>query len=307
MGKVIVIVGPTCSGKTKLSLLLAKKLNSQIISADSRQIFKYLTIGTAKPSKDELNNTKHYFIDYLEPDENFNVYLFERESLDIIKRMHEKNIIPIVVGGSGLYIKALVDGIFEVPDTDEEIKNELNDIKKNKGINFLYEMLKEIDPVSAKSMLPQNWKRVSRAIEVYRMTGKYIWQLQENYKREIDINFLQFGLNWKREELYNNINNRVDKMIENGLLNEVKAILNMGFSKNLNALNTVGYKELIAYLDGEIDFNTAVDLIKRNTRRFAKRQMTWFKKDKRILWMDVDSGTSFDKLNNEIINFIKMD
>lgn len=307
MERVIVIVGPTCSGKTKLSLSIAQKLNTEIISADSRQIYRYLTIGTAKPSVKELSNIKHHFIDRCEPNENFNVYQFEREALEVIKSLHSQGKIPIVVGGSGLYIKSLIDGIFQVPDANEELKNELNYIKTNKGINGLYEMLKDIDPISANSMLPQNWKRVMRAIEVYKITGRFIWQLQGEYERDIKLNFYQFGLNWNRAELYGNINSRVDEMIESGLLEEVESLLSKGFSQELNSMNTVGYKELIHYLEDKDSLENAINLIKRNTRRFAKRQLTWFRKDKRILWFDVDSKTSFDKLAEEIIKIINVD
>jgi len=304
MERVVVIVGPTCSGKTKLALALAAKLNSEIISADSRQIYKYLSIGTAKPLQSELLKVHHHFIDELNPDENFNVYQFERRSFEIINLLHSQEKIPIVAGGSGLYIKALVDGIFEAPDADENIRAELLSVKNESGNEALYNILKQCDPVSTESMLPQNWKRVIRAIEVYKLTGKFIWQLQKEFKRENCFQFIQIGLNWNREELYLNINNRVDDMIESGLIEEVKNILSIGYSKSLNALNTVGYKEIIQFLENELDLVTAIDLIKRSTRRFAKRQLTWFRKDKRIIWLDIDSNTSFDKLADEIIKIV---
>lgn len=302
--KVIVIVGPTCSGKTKVSIDLALKLDTEIISADSRQIYKFLNIGTAKPSKEELKKRKHHFIDFLLPDENYNVSKFENDSLAVIEKLFYDNKIPIVVGGSGLYIHALIDGIFDAVDTDEEFRTEFNFKRDKYGNQYWFEELKKVDPQSASKMLPQNWKRVMRALEVYHLTGKPIWKFQKEYKRESNINFIQFGIDWPRELLYNNINNRVDNMINNGFVEEVKNILKMGYSKNVNSLNTVGYKELIAYLENEMTFERAIDLIKRNTRRYAKRQLTWFRKDKRIIWLNVDSENKLNELPDYIINYI---
>lgn len=299
--KVIIITGPTCSGKTKIGISLAKKLHTEIISADSRQIFKYLNIGTAKPTTDELQLVKHHFIDLLEPDKEYNVSKFETEALKIIDELLERGKIPIVVGGSGLYIKALVEGIFDSVDVDEEFREELKQKREKFGNEYLYEELKKVDPQSASKMLPQNWKRVMRALEVYHLTGEPIWKIQENYERKVDYNFVQFGLNWDRKILYANIESRVDEMIENGLVNEVKNVLANGFSKNLNALNTVGYKEIISHLGNEITLERAIELIKRNTRRFAKRQMTWFRKSKKIQWLACDENITSEQLVSLII------
>lgn len=301
--KVIVITGPTCSGKTFLSLVLAEKLKTEIISADSRQIYKYLDIGTAKPSKDETSRVRHHFIDELYPDEEFNVSRFEEQSLDIIGDLAHNNIIPVAVGGSGLYIRALVDGIFNTADTDENYRLELKEKMDKFGQEFLYTELQKVDPEGAATMLPQNWKRVIRALEVYYLTGKSILEHHKEYKRETNIEFLQFGLNWQRDILYNNIEARVDKMIESGLVEEVEKVLNMGYKKDVNALNTVGYKEIISYLDKEITLDRAIELIKRNTRRFAKRQMTWFRADKRITWFDVSGEKDLLKAASEITGF----
>lgn len=299
--KVIVIAGPTCSGKTTLSILLAEKLNTEIISADSRQFYKYLDIGTAKPDKHILKKVKHHFINILEPDEYFNVSLFEKRALNIIDGLLAKNKIPIVVGGSGLYVKALTEGIFDEADYNEEIRNKLMLIKKEKGKEGLYIELKLVDPESASKMLPQNWKRVLRALEVYYSTGQQIWKFHEKQERKVDIEFNIYGLNWKKEVLYKNIELRVDSMIDNGLIEEIKYILDKGYSKTLNSLNTVGYKEIISYLDGEISQDSAVDLIKRNTRRYAKRQMTWFRGVEEVHWFDVSSFDDLDNICEEII------
>jgi len=303
--KVVCIVGPTCSGKTSLSIMLAEIFSTEIISADSRQIYKHLTIGTAKPSDEQLKKIKHHFIDELNPDEYFNVSIFEQESLKIIERLFSENKIPVIAGGSGLYIKALVEGIFDSVDTDPEVRKNLLLKKQEYGIDYLYDELKKVDPVSADKMFPQNWKRVIRALEVYYSTGIPIWELQQKHKRETSINFLQYGLLWNRNILYKNIEERVDLMIENGLLDEVRGILSSGFGKELNSLNTVGYKEIISYFNKEISLDKAVELIKRNTRRFAKRQMTWFRKDERIKWINVDDENDLafvcKKIYDEVI------
>lgn len=298
----IVIVGPTCSGKTDLSLMLAEHFNTEIISADSRQIFKYLNIGTAKPDFALLSKIKHHFIDELLPDEEFNVNNFEKKSLSIIDKLFIFNKLPIIAGGSGLYIKALVDGIFDNVEIEQNIRIQVKDRYNKFGPIYLYHELKEKDPVSAEKMLPSNWKRVIRALEVFDSTGKPIWYWQQNYKRESNINFIQYGLNWSRSVLYSNIESRVDKMLQAGLLAELENVLGKGFGKNLNALNTVGYKELVDYLENKISLEKAEELIKRNTRRYAKRQMTWFNKDERINWFNISSANQLNDVKEKIID-----
>ncbi|MGQ9798749.1 MAG: tRNA (adenosine(37)-N6)-dimethylallyltransferase MiaA [Ignavibacterium sp.] len=301
--KVIVIVGPTCSGKTRLSLILAEKLKSEIISADSRQVYKYLNIGTAKPNSDELKRVKHYFIDQLEPDEEFNADIFSKKAKEIISKLIEKNIIPIVVGGSGLYIKALIDGITQTVVSDKSLRNELLELRKIYGNDYLYNELKKIDPISAEKMLPQNWKRVIRAIEVFRLTGKPIWQHHiENPVQQQEFEFIQYGLKWERKKLYQNIECRVDEMIRNGFVEEVKLILDKGYPKEINSLNTLGYREIIDLLDNKFTFDEMVNRIKTNTRRFAKRQLTWFNADKRIKWFELES---YEELNIIAENILK--
>jgi tRNA dimethylallyltransferase len=203
-----------------------------------------------------------------------------------------------------LYIRAVVDGIFDIVDTDEDYRTKLMEEKEKYGNEFLYEKLKKVDSKSVENLIPQNWKRIIRALEVYKLTGEPIWKLQKEYKRETNLNFIQYGLNWERETLYKNIELRVDKMIEAGLVIEVERILQLGYNKNINALNTVGYKEIIEYLDGKITLPRAIELIKRNTRRYAKRQLTWFRKDKRIKWFDVKSKNDFSKITQSILSDI---
>lgn len=302
--KVIVITGPTCSGKTTLSLNLAEQFKSEIISADSRQIYKYLDLGTAKPSIKELKLVKHNLIDFLDPKEEYNVSKFEKDALTEISRILNNKMLPIVVGGSGLYIKAIVDGIFDTVDTDEGIRQKLMVERKEFGNEYIYKKLKKYDPKTASLLLPQNWKRIIRALEVYFITGTPIWKHQKDYKRELDFTFFQFGLNWEREVLYSNIEKRVDQMIDLGLVEEVKSILRNGYPKELNALNTVGYKEIIEHFEGKISLDRAVELIKRNTRRYAKRQLTWFRKDERIKWYDVKSENDLQHISSDIYSKI---
>ena len=299
--RVIIIVGPTCSGKTILGIKLAGLLNTEIISADSRQFYKKLNIGTAKPSEEELIKVKHHFIDTLNPDDEYNVSKYSEESEKIIDDLLERKKIPLVVGGSGLYIKTLIDGIVETADKDDEYRKKLLEIKSNEGIKKLYETLQEVDPVSASNMLPQNWKRVMRALEVRHITGIPIWEHHQNQEKKNKYQFWQYGLNWQRELLYSNIDKRVDEMINNGLVEEVKKLLGEGFSDKLNALNTVGYKEIISHLKKEINLDKAIELIKRNTRRYAKRQLTWFRKDDRIKWYDIKDFSELDQISEKII------
>lgn len=302
---VVIILGPTASGKTAASIELAKKIDTEIISADSRQIFKFLDIGTAKPESWELKTVKHHFIDEIKPDEEFNANIFETRSLKIIEDLLAKGKTPIVAGGSGLYIQALVDGIFDVTDTDEELRNEFLKLKAEKGIEYLYFELQKVDPVSSKKMLPQNWKRVIRALEIYRLTGKPIWQVQAEYKRNVDVKFIQFGLKWDRDILYERINARTELMIQNGLVEETKKIISLGYNKDLNSLNTVGYKEIFSFLEGEFSLEKSIELIKRNTRRFAKRQMTWFRRDKRINWLELKKEEDLLKVSDKIFEQLK--
>ena len=298
--KVIVIVGPTCSGKTRLGSLLAEQVNGEIISADSRQVYKYLDIGTAKPEDYILKKVKHHFISQLTPDEDFNVSKFEKQALEVIEKIFSNGKQPIVVGGTGLYIKALLDGIFDTADKDEEYRKQLLLLKNEFGNQYLYDKLLKADPDSASKMQPSNWKRVIRALEVYNLTGEKIGVHQKRFERKINWNFIQFGLNWERKILYNNIEKRVDEMMKAGLVNEVKNILKKGYNKNLNSLNTVGYKEIISYLGNEISLERAIELIKRNTRRYAKRQMTWFNKDQRIRWYDVKKPDDLDNICKQL-------
>jgi len=303
--KALAIVGPTASGKTKLSLIVAEKLDGEIISADSRQIYRYMDIGTAKPSPEEREKVKHYFIDELNPDEEFNAGLFGEKARKIIEDIFSRGKVPIIVGGSGLYIKSLIDGFFEGPGADWELREILYRRAKDLGKESLYEELKKVDPVSAQKIHPNNLKRVIRALEVYYITGKPISQLQQTVKPEINFKTVQVGLKWDRKKLYKRIEERVEEMIRNGLIDEVKKLREMGYDKNLNSLQTVGYKEVFDYLDGLISYDRMIYLIKRNSRRYAKRQLTWFRQDERIIWIDVDEDTDFNELAEKVVEIFR--
>ena len=299
--KVLVIVGPTASGKTKLSIIVAERINGEIISADSRQIYKLMDIGTAKPSIEDRKRIKHYFIDELYPDQSFNAGEYGIKGREIIEDILSRGKVPIVVGGSGLYIRSLIDGFFEGPGASPELRKKLYEEAEKYGRNRLHDKLKEIDPEAASKIHPNNLERIIRALEVFYLTGKPISQLQKESKPEINFKPVQIGLNWERKVLYRRIDERVDKMIEDGLIDEVKKLKSLGYSPKFNSLRTVGYKEVFDYLDGKISYDEMVYLIKRNSRRYARRQLIWFRQDKRIIWLDVNEATNFYELADKVI------
>jgi len=272
------IVGPTASGKTALSLELAEWLDANIISADSRQVYRHMDIGTATPSDEELSRVKHYFINERNPDEKFSAGEFGIEARKIIgeKISNGKNI--IVCGGSGLYVQAVRGMISDTLSSDEDIRQAIQIKAKVKGWPALFAELKVIDPDYAKGIDAKNPKRVCRALEIWEMTGKKPSEVFKEQENEFPWKHMMIGLDPERKLLYARINRRVHDMINTGLINEVKALLDAGYSAGLNALNTVGYKEIIAFLNDEMDKETAISEIQKNTRRFAKRQMTWFRK-----------------------------
>ena len=305
MKKVIAIAGPTASGKTQISIEIALKLNGIIISADSRQVYKHIPITSAVPSKEERKGIKHYFIEELEPDMDFNAGEFGKNGRKIIKNIFAKGKQPVICGGSGLYLKSLIDGFFEEDAKNKEIKDTLNEKLITKGKEYLYNELMKIDPVTASKITPDFSRRIIRALEVFYTSGKRMSELQKE-KIDIDFETAQYGLEWERELLYERINKRVDNMIDNGLILEVKKLIENGFSyKTHNSLNTVGIKEVMKHLEGEYSFDEMVSLIKQNTRRFAKRQITWFKRDSRIKWIQMNPNDDFVKKAEEIIEDFK--
>jgi tRNA dimethylallyltransferase len=298
--RVLALVGPTASGKTPLGVLLADRLKGEIVSADSRQVYKYLDIGTAKPTREQRNQIRHHFIDILEPTEEYSAGQYGREALRTIKRILQRGRLPILVGGSGLYVRAVIDGLFEGPGKDPEIRFMLEERLKNEGAASLLEQLKNVDPESARTIPPSKPRRILRALEVYFITGKPLSRFHAEQQRQSEVEFIQFGLDWDRKELYERIERRVDRMMEEGFLDEVRNLRKMGLNPSLNALNSVGYKELFDYLDGKLRLDEAVGLIKRNTRRFAKRQLTWFRPDTRIRWITMQ-GKSLEEVATRIL------
>jgi tRNA dimethylallyltransferase len=291
----IVIAGPTAIGKTALSIAIAKAYNCPIISADSRQFFKEMNIGNAKPTVAEMNGIPHYLIDSHTITEDYNVGKYEIESIALLEKLFQTNEKIILVGGSGLYIDAVCKGFDELPEADIETRNKINSVLKSKGIEGLQELLKELDINYYNKVDLQNPQRLSRALEVCLTTGIPYSTFRKGKIKKRNFNIIKIGLNTSRDVLYNRINQRVDEMMTHGLLNEVKSLLPF---KHLNALQTVGYKELFDYLENKTDLKSAIDLIKQNTRRFAKRQLTWFRKDEEIKWFEPSQI-------NEIMNYIK--
>jgi tRNA dimethylallyltransferase len=298
--RVPVLVGPTASGKTAVSLELAGHLDAEIISADSRQIYKYMDIGTAKPTEADRMAVRHYFVDELLPDQDFNAGEFGRLGREIVTDIINRGKTPLVVGGSGLYIRALVDGFFEGPAADPETRRSLYEQLHERGKDYLYEKLQDVDPVSASRMIPANTRRIIRALEVFRLTGVPI---SSHHQHSIEPGFRPViaGLEWERAQLYERINRRVDDMMADGLVDEVRRLRDLGYDPGLNALQTVGYREVFQYLDGKRSLDETVALIKQNTRRFAKRQITWFRPDTRIVRYAVSEETDLDALCDAIL------
>jgi tRNA dimethylallyltransferase len=290
----IILTGPTAVGKTDLSIKLAGAVNGEIISADSMQVYKHMNIGTAKIKPSEMNGIKHYLIDEFNPQEDFNVVKFKEYAEKYMAEIYEKGKIPIIAGGTGFYIQAVLYGIdFEENEEDTSpgtsYRSELELLAQEKGPLYLHSMLQETDPASAQSIHPNNVKRVIRALEYYKQTGNKISEHnQEQRQKESPYNFCYFVLNNKRDVLYERINKRVEMMMEHGLAEEVKQLLDMGCTKDMVSMQGLGYKEIIEYLEGKYTLEEAVYIIKRDTRHFAKRQLTWFKREKDVIWMNKD-------------------
>ncbi|WP_426430743.1 tRNA (adenosine(37)-N6)-dimethylallyltransferase MiaA [Winogradskyella sp. HB-48] len=284
MTKILIsIVGPTAIGKTALSIKLAQHFRTEIISADSRQFFKEMSIGTAVPSKEELQTAKHHFIQHISIKDNYSVGDFERDAVSKIAEIHKNNDISIMVGGSGLYVKAVTMGLDNFPNVDENIRLKLNQELKVNGLQHLQEQLKTLDLKTYKTIAIDNPQRVVRALEICIGTGKPYSSFLTSPEKNRNFKIISIGLDAERSIIYNRIEKRVDIMVKDGLIEEAKELFKY---KDLNALNTVGYKELFKYFEGECTLDLAISEIKKNTRRFAKRQLTWFRKDKSIKWFD---------------------
>ena len=284
----IILAGPTAVGKTDLSIALAKRIHGQIISADSMQVYKGMDIGTAKITSDEMQGVPHYLIDVLDPTEDFNVVTFQRMAKDAMEKIYAAGDIPILVGGTGFYIQALLYDIdFEENDVDTSIREKYQRIVKVQGADYLHEQLRLVDPQAAEEIHAHNVKRVIRALEFYEQTGRRISEHNEEQREKVSpYGYAYFVLNDDRQKLYERIDKRVDLMMESGLIDEVKNLKEHGCTREMVSMQGLGYKEIFAYLEGEYSYEEAVYVLKRDTRHFAKRQLTWFKREPDVIWLD---------------------
>lgn len=301
--KMIILTGPTAVGKTALSIALARSVGGEIISADSMQVYKYMDIGSAKISTEEMQGIPHHMIDVLMPEEEFNVCCFKKMAKEALAGIYERGHVPVVAGGTGFYIQALLYDIdFSAEEEHLEVRRRLEEIGAEKGGNYLHERLQMIDPVSAKLIHPNNVKRVIRALEFHELNGYPISQHNQNQRqKKAAYDYCYFVLNDDRAVLYQKIDERVDAMLANGLVKEVAALKERGYHKNMVSMQGLGYKEILAYLDGECSFDEAVYLIKRDTRHFAKRQLTWFRREENVIWIN---KPDFDYDDEKILNYM---
>ncbi|WIV10937.1 tRNA (adenosine(37)-N6)-dimethylallyltransferase MiaA [Proteiniborus sp. MB09-C3] len=303
----IIIAGPTAVGKTSVSIEVAKNINGEIISADSMQIYKYMDIGTAKISKTEMNGIEHYLIDEIYPDDSFSVSDFQSKATEYIALIRDRGKLPIVVGGTGLYINSLVyDLDFTQAISNWELRSKYIEKAKQYGNQCIYEELKELDIESANRIHINDTKRIIRALEIYHETGKPMSYFYKDFRKENDkYNIIFIGLTMDRDKLYERINRRVDIMIESGLIEEVKKLLNMGYSEDLVSMQGLGYKEIIQYLKGNYSLDESIEILKRDSRRYAKRQLTWFRRDKNIEWINIHDFDNSNKLIDCVVKNIK--
>jgi tRNA dimethylallyltransferase len=284
MNTLLVLLGPTGVGKTVGSIRIAEKLSSPILSADSRQLYKGMPIGTAAPTPDQLSRAKHYFVGILSPEEYYSASRYEEEAITLIEKLHKKHPVVVMVGGSMLYIDAVCRGIDEMPTIDDELRKDLQQLYRKEGLDPIRQQLKLLDPVFYRQVDLKNPKRVIHALEVCLMTGKPYSSLRTNLRKKRPFRIVKIGFTRERQELYDRINARVYDMIDNGLIEEAQRLYPL---RHLNSLNTVGYKELFDYFDGKYDLNTAIEKIKQHSRNYARKQLSWFKRDQEIHWINL--------------------
>lgn len=302
----VIIAGPTAVGKTDISIEVARRLNGEVVSADSMQIYKYLDIGSAKPTDEEMEDIKHYLIDEIDPREEFSVAQYRELAKKYIDKIISENKLPIVAGGTGLYVNSLVYEMdFSSTVSDKDIREKLTREYEKYGADYLHEKLKEVDKEAAERIHQNNVKRVIRALEIFYTIGESIKDFSRDLVESKDYDVILIGLNRDRQKLYERINKRVDIMFNSGLLDEVKKLVRMGLTSDDISMKGIGYKEVIGYLDGEYDLDRAIELVKRNTRRYAKRQLTWFKRYKNIKWFYLDEYTDKKKIIDNIIQFVE--
>ncbi len=302
--KLVVIVGPTAVGKTKLGVELAKHLNGEIISGDSMQIYKSMDIGTAKVSEEEMQGVRHYLIDIKDPTESFSVAEFQQLVKPLITEVNDKGKLPLIVGGTGLYVNSVIyDYHFPDVPTDLEYRQTLEVFVETHGPVALHEKLKDIDPISYDLIHPNNYRRVIRALEVFHVTKRTIHDYQKDQPQESEYDLVVIGLTMERQLLYDRINKRVDIMVEDGLIEEARKLFDNGV-KNCQSVQAIGYKEIYQYIEGQLTLEEAVELLKRNSRRYAKRQLTWFRNKMDIDWFEI-TETNFNEKKQEIQKFIE--
>jgi len=304
----IILTGPTAVGKTKASIALAKAVNGEIISADSMQVYKYMDIGSAKIRPDEMDGVKHYLVDILEPDEEFHVVRFQQMAKAAMDEIYAKGKIPIIVGGTGFYIQAILNDIdFTENDEDTPYRAELEQIALDKGNEFLHQMLSAVDSKSAEMIHANNVKRVIRALEFYKQTGQRISEHNETERaKESPYNFCYFVLNDDRERLYERIELRIDQMLEEGLVNEVRALKEKGYTRDMVSMQGLGYKEILDYLNGISSLEEAIYILKRDTRHFAKRQLTWFRREREVIWINKNEfHYDEEAILNQMLTYIR--
>ncbi len=301
MSKIIVVAGPTAVGKTEYAIEIAKAFNGEIVSCDSMQLYKYMDIGSAKPTPEEQAAVKHYLVDEIDPKEEFSVAIYQKMAKEAISEILEKGKIPVIAGGTGLYLNSILyDMDFGKTNMDKGIRAKYEELAYKQGVDALYDILKEKDPDAAKRIHKNNVKKVIRAIEAVEVSGKKLNDFKNDIKPNTDYDPIMICLNRDREELYDRINRRVDILVEKGLLDEVKNLMDMGFTSENIAMKGIGYKEIIDYFNGQYDLDYAIELVKRNTRRYAKRQITWFKRYEDMKWFNLSETTL-----EEIISWIK--
>ncbi|MBW2251715.1 MAG: tRNA (adenosine(37)-N6)-dimethylallyltransferase MiaA [Deltaproteobacteria bacterium] len=300
--KVIVICGPTGIGKTSVGIRLAEKLGGEIISADSMQIFRYMDIGTAKPTADEQNRVIHHLIDIVDPDEDFDAVRFAEIARDRVMQLHHRGVMPVVVGGTGLYIKALLQGLFQSNPVDPQIRERLSQEAAENGSISLHDRLKQVDPDTANRLHPNDAYRIIRALETIESTGRSITEHHQDHGfADEPFHALKIGLQMDRQKLYDRIDQRVNLMIDAGLLGEVKKLLGMGYNADLKAMQSIGYRHMAAFVEDQLPWDECVRTLKRDTRRFAKRQFTWFGADQRIQWYEPDQLNEIIRLVEEFL------
>ena len=300
----LILTGPTAAGKTELSIALARKLNGAIISADSMQVYKYMDIVSAKIRPEEMQGVRHYLVDVLDPRDEFNVARFQQMAREAMEEIYQRGQLPIIVGGTGFYIQALLKEVdFQESSGELPLRKELEETARTEGGAVLYERLKQVDPESARAIHPHNVKRVIRALEYYQETGRPISSHNEEQReKKPPYTYAYFVLNDDRARLYERIDRRVDRMIEQGLVEEVRWLKEHGYDRSLVSMQGLGYKELFPYLDGTCTLEEAVEIIKRDTRHFAKRQLTWFRREPDVIWIDQQEfGYDRDRILNRML------